>query len=84
MCLLMLHACILSSIFVRDQRYARTNARTNARTQALGMGFAKFAPPVMQRCERIIGASLTTQDEYADEVCGTGLRRLRFRFLVRV
>ena len=47
--------------------------------QALGMGFAQFAQPVMQRCERIIGAALQQyqqQPELVDEefiVCSLDL-----------
>lgn len=47
--------------------------------QALGMGFAQFAQPVMQRCERIIAATLQQyqqQPEMADEefiVCSLDL-----------
>jgi transportin-1 len=44
--------------------------------QALGMGFAQYAQPVMARCERIIAATLTAEQEYADEefiVCALDL-----------
>jgi len=44
--------------------------------QSLGMGFAQFAQPVMQRCERIIGAELVAPEETADEefiVCSLDL-----------